>query len=164
MNPWLIAGSLGAVIVAFFLGIKTGERMERADWERREIAELTAANDKIVKLTAQYREIEARHAADLARVATNYQEKLDATRKQTAKLVADARAGALRLRDPAAREGTCGGAAAEAVAPAGRRDGEARGELSGEASAFLLALTGEADEVVKQLDACQQVVMKDRTP
>ena len=63
-------------------------------------------------------------------------------------------------------------ALSEAVdgAGAGRRDGGASGELpaapagllSGEASEFLVNLAADADDVARQLAACQQVIINDR--
>ncbi len=169
------AKALAAVALAALVGLAIygygrwqyarGEQAERAAWQQRENAELTAANARIVELSAAYRAREQQHAADLASASATYQESLQHEKATHDRTLVDLRSGALRLRVPLARRQTAAGErAAEAGAGAGRCDGETHAELSVAASEFLVGLASEADEVVHQLAACQAVVTADRKP
>lgn len=140
-----------------------GEQAERSAWLKRENAELTMANAKIKTLEEEYRKREAQHATDMAAVSTKYQQELAHVKADKDRVIADLRSGALRLRIAvaAARPGGGSAAAATGTAAAGC-DGEARAELSGAASEFLVGLANECDEVTHQLAACQAVIVKDR--
>lgn len=167
MNPWLLLGIVVAFVVSnlgsYFTGKSDGADGERLVWTQRENTELTAANAKIAKLHQEARDAEAAHAMAVNLISTTLQGETDAARAETERLKSAARAGTFRLRDPAAsRKDACRSAAAETPAGAGQRDEGKGTELSGAASAFLLELTGEADEVAKQLAACQAVVIDDR--
>lgn len=175
MNPYLLLG-IGVAFVlsnlaSYFTGKTDGRTHERAAWMERENTELAAANAKILELNSAARTKEAEHAAAVNLISTTYEGERNAARKETGRLIARARAGDVRLRDPAAgREKPCASGAVTPAPGPGERDGgkgadvptTAAGVLSGEASAFLVALTGEADEVVIQLTACQAVVTDDR--
>lgn len=170
MNPYLIIGALVAVIASFFAGQHNGARVERAGWLQRENAELVAANAKILQLEEKARAEEAAHAVALNKISADYQGALNDARAETKRLADAARTGGFRLRVHAACPGTAPGAAGAASAAPGGRDGPPAGELPGEAAAtlsgadaaFLIDLAGEADEVVRQLGACQAVVRADR--
>lgn len=141
-----------------------GEKAERAAWLARENAQLTKANAKIKALEEKYRQQEQDAADAIAVISTNYQKDLSNVKAEKDRVIAGLRGGTFRLRIPvAARFGAGRGTAAEVAAPACGRDGEARTELPIEASEFLVGLTSEADEVVKQLGACQAVINADRT-
>jgi prophage endopeptidase len=143
-----------------------GEVAERGRWQAKESKELSAANAEILRLTKLAQDLEAKRAAALAKASADYQKGLADGKRELDAAVAAARSGALVLRDPGRTTGACppGGAAAATEPGAGGRDGAKGGELSREASAFLLELTGEADAVAKQLTACQAVVRADREP
>jgi hypothetical protein len=137
-----------------------GRTVERTAWEQRENKQLQAANDRIIEFNAKYRNLERQSAVDMARVSADYQKELQHVQAQRDRARADLRAGK-RLLDPGARPAaTCGDRPADAGTAAERRDGAAPGELSGEASRFLLDLAAEADAVVVQLTACQQALVK----
>jgi hypothetical protein len=168
----LYLGLAAAVIAALWwlwsavdkAGYERGLAEERTKWESREAEELAAANALIEKLQREAREREQRHAAELADVSRRYQENLRNVEKARDAHIAALRAGALKLRDPEAPacEGAGGGGVPEAPAGAPGRDGPQGGELSAAASEFLLRLTAEADEVARQLQACQEIVRRDR--
>lgn len=165
-NPWIIVGFLLALIVvgagAYTKGHSDGVDGERVVWQKRENAELAAANAKIIELNKAARDAETVHAAAVNLISTTLQGQTNAARAETERLRAAARAGTFRLRDPAGRESTCPGGAPETGPTAGQRDGGQGAYLSAAAADFLLGLTGEADEVVAQLTACQGVVIEDR--
>lgn len=124
------------------------------------IAAKTAAEDRAVRL-------EQKAAEAQAKASKSYAKGVNDGKAKTARLVAAARAGALRLRDPGNQTGGCtagsnqAGAASPAGAAAGS-NGSKGAEFSSAASEFLLNLTGEADEIARQLTAAQQVIMSDR--
>lgn len=153
-------------------GVDKGKAEIRAEFSVRDaaaLAEAHAEKDRAIrdKEAAERKSLEAVTAA-----STNYQKGLTDGKKTVDAAVARARAG-FRLRDPGRTAGPAEcpadrGAPAGA-APAGR-DGAAGTELPGtasvvlsaEASEFLIRLAGEADDVVRQLNACQGVIMADR--
>ena len=172
--PWakllgavLLVAALVAAIYAYGqqqFGL--GEKAERTAWLARENTALTKANARIKELEDQARAREREHAQDMAAASAKYQEDLKHEKAAKDRAVADLRSGALRLRIPLAfpscPDGAGGsGRAAPGPSTAGR-DGEARAELSVQASEFLVGLASEADEVVHQLTACQAVVIADR--
>lgn len=135
-----------------------------AFYTKRDNAALAQSNLRIKALEEEARATERRHAADMAKVAGDLQKDLDDERTRNSGFIADVRAGRLQLRDPGAASAACGvgGAAGKAGTAAGSGDGAPSGLLSGSASEFLLGLAGEADAVVRQLGACQAVIIKDR--
>jgi hypothetical protein len=167
MNPYVIIGLIVAW-VASLAGVgywqnEAGHVDERTTWQTRENGELRTANATITALQEQARKSEHDHAAALATVSTDYERKLSDANKQRAADAAALRAGTLRLRDPNPTGlSTCGGLGAQIGAGAGRRDGPEGGELSEAAAEFLLGFASDADDVARQLAACQEVVVKDR--
>ncbi|WP_306602530.1 lysis system i-spanin subunit Rz [Azonexus sp.] len=155
----LFAG-LGFAIYGYGLvQFEQGKKAERTTWQQRENAELTAANARILELTAEARQAEQGHAAALAKASATYQENLQHEKATRDRTIADLRSGALRLRiELASRETAGGGAAGEGESSAGRCDGETHGELSPAAAEFLVDLASEADDVVHQLNAAQAVI------
>ena len=167
MNPYVIIGLLvawGASLVGVgWWQNDAGHVAERTTWQARENGELRTANATIKALQEQARKDEQTHAAALAAVSTDYERKLSDANKQRAADVAAIRAGTIRLRDPNPTGlRACGGLAAQVGAGAGRRDGPEGGELSEAAAGFLLEFASDADDVARQLTACQAVVVKDR--
>jgi len=115
-------------------------------------------------LEEKYRQQEHDAADALAVISSKYQEDLKHVKTEKDRVIAGLRDGTFRLRIPVAtRLGAYGGAASEVAFTACGRDGEARTELSVEASEFLVGLASESDEVVKQLGRCQDIIKADRT-
>ncbi len=140
-----------------------GVKTERLDWQARESNELREANNKITMLQEQARQKEADHAQALSLISSNYQKELNDANKQNKALTDAVRSGQLRLRDHNASCQSANRSDSGTVGPGtSRRDGGAGAYLSTEAAEFLLGLTGEADDVVRQLKACQAVVREDR--
>jgi len=159
----VVAAIIGAIYAYGDEQFGLGQKAERAEWLSRENTELTEANALIVALEEAAREKERQHALAMAAVSAQYQEDLRDEKATRDRVVADLRSGAQRLRIELARRETAGGSGtAEGSASAGRCDGETHAELSVAASEFLVGLASEADEVVRQLTACQAVVTADR--
>jgi hypothetical protein len=165
MNPYAIIAAL-LVWFASLAGIgywqnTAGRTAERVAWQERENTQLAEANAKIIELNLKARTEEREHADRLAAVSIKYQEDIRNEKRKAAVVIADLRAGIIRLRDPAAVQAR-GSGTGETSATSGRRDGHAGGELSPELAEFLVAEASRADEVARQLDACQAVVRADR--
>lgn len=140
-----------------------GEKAERSKWLERENAELVAANSKIKTLEDKYRQQEQDAATAIAVISSQYEKELHRVKTDKDRTIAGLRDGSVRLRIPVASAfNTSGGEAGATASGSGARDGGARAELSGAAAEFLVGLASEADEVVKQLGACQAVVNADR--
>lgn len=167
MNPYLIIALIAAWGVSLF-GVGAWQRhdgavTERTAWQTRENVEIRESGDKIKTLEEDARQAEQDKAMALASISTDYERKLSDANKQRAADAAAVLSGSLRLRDPSATGlRACGGLATETAAGSGKRDGGASGDLSGEAANFLLSLANEADDVARQLAACQRVVIEDR--
>lgn len=102
----------------------------------------------------------------MAKLDADYQKEIAdavATRERT---IADLRAGAIRVREHL----TCGPAkspfggspSGKAGTGTGVGDGSAQGGLSGADVELVLRIASEADEVVRQLTRCQQIIRDDR--
>lgn len=140
-----------------------GEKAERTACFGRDNAALTKANDRIKELEDQARAKEHEHAQAMATASSKYQEDLKHEKTAKDRAIAALRSGDLRLRIPVACPEGAGGSTTAAPGPGAiGRDGETRAELSVQASEFFVGLTNEADEVVRQLTACQAVVIADR--
>lgn len=162
------AATVGLLALLHFYGqhqFAQGEAAEHARWVVRENKALQAANAEISQLNQQARDQERQHAEAVAHISTQFQEQLHHVQSQKDSVIADLRAGAVRLRipvNPAATSAACSGIPAEAFASASRRDGETRADLSEAAAEFLIELASEADEVVHQLASCQTLLQADR--
>lgn len=166
-NPWVLLGALAAFVAsvtgAFFYGQNVGAEDERVEWQARENVEITAANRKILDLTEAARAQESLHAIELNAISTKYQEDLQNEKATRDRVVADLRNGSRVLRIPVTRTvETCGGEAGTASASTSGRDGEARADIHPAAAEFLVGLASEADAVVRQLAACQAMILQDR--
>lgn len=168
--PWVklisIAAAMVTVVVCIYgygkeqFGL--GEKAERSAWQERENAALTAANTRIATLEEQARISERDHAQAMADTSAQYQKELSDERATKDRVIADLRRGALRLRIPTTDHAAGGSSAAAHGTASLGGDGEARCELSVSASEFLVGLANEADEIVRQLAACQAVIAADR--
>lgn len=159
----LVAAVVAAIYAYGQQQFGLGEKAERTAWLARENTALTKANTRIKELEDQARAREREHAQDMAAASAKYQEDLKHEKAAKDRAVADLRSGALRLRIPVTCPDGAGGSGTAAPGPGTvGRDGEARAELSVQASEFLVGLASEADEVVHQLTACQAVVTADR--
>ena len=108
------------------------------------------------KAEADARAAERRFTQDMADIGSTHEEDRRDAEGVPAAVVADLRAGTLRLRDDLARCHT--DRLSDAATGAGQRDATA--ELRAEVAGDLVRVVRDADD---QLRACQAVVMADRT-
>jgi prophage endopeptidase len=171
MNP-LLLGKLVAVITLLAMigaGVAyvyhAGKISEREVWEKREAVQVAAANAKILELNEKYRALENDKAKALSIVSNAYEEKLNDAAKKKDRDVAAARSNAPQYQ---LRYATTSGACAdrsnttETPPTSPGHNGPAVATLPPEVAADLFALADDADAVVEQLTACQQVVIADR--
>lgn len=165
MNPWIILA-----IVLFWLASLLGAEQygnhargtkDDLKYQKRDNKTLSDANAKILELTTKY---DAEHAAHEQAIAAAdaklFKERKDA-QDITNQLISAARDGRLQFIDTASTDS--GGSKTEAIANSPGGSNAAQGsKLSGTSVAFLLNLTGEADDTARQLTACQAIVVDDR--
>lgn len=132
-----------------------------AECRAQKVDELTAANAKIKALNDAARDREAQHAAQMEAIGTWLAKETKDAEDRQRRAVAGARA--LVLRNQPACVGAGGNEAPAPGAPAGRGDGPAACELPATAVRDLLELVGDCDRGMRQLAACQAVVLKDRS-
>lgn len=161
-NPWLILG-VAATWAASLVGVgmwqnNVGHTAEKAAWQGQQISELKVANAEIVRLNNEARTRELQSAHDMDNLGRQYEQKLADSEARRKHDVDAARAGALRLQF----RGTCGaaseGAGSQTGASSGVGHGETTIELPREITADLYALADDADQVVRQLDSCQDAL------
>lgn len=165
IGRWLVVAALLASM-AFAAGVH--ERnigyKEGLDVSEKRLADQAKANAAAVSaLDAKYRKSEQDHKAALAAVGATYEKNLAAAKTRRDRDMADARSGSLRLSIPASCAGADGSATSAAGAAPGGGNGPARTELPREVTANLLALANDADDLARQLAACQQVIQSDRS-
>jgi len=138
-----------------------GRAEVQAFWDADKRAQVAAAT----ALDLKYRTQEAAMQASLTAVAEHYTQEATNALAKTDHLRRQLRAGAVRLSipsdcpaGPAERGDT-----PEATAIARSGNGGARANLLPEAADFLVGLAGEADAVVRQLTACQNILRAERT-
>jgi phage gp46-like protein len=108
-------------------------------------------------------QVEHKSAYDMYLISSAYQKGLTDGAATQASVVARIRSGDLRLSIPI-RPAAAGSGAPTAATAAGASgcNGQARAELSDQASEFLTGLLSEADAAVLQLGKCQAIVEKQR--
>jgi hypothetical protein len=167
MNQWVIIGLivfwLASILGAEQYGDHARGTKDDLAYQKRDNQTLTAANAKILELQTKYQQELLDHANNLTAIEAKHAKENKDAQNITNSLIADIRNGNLKLRDAEATSIPSGGRTTEqATGPACGCDGTQGGQLSGKASEFLLSLTGEADDTVRQLSACQAVIVEDR--
>lgn len=164
MNPWIL---LGVAIVwgLSLVGVgkwqrEDGRTAERVAWQARDNAALTAANATIQKLNDEARATEQAHTQRLAAISANIVKENQDAETRTRRAVAGARALVLR-QQPACPSAGAGSPATPATTASGG-DGAAACELPASTVRDLFQLVGDADTGMRQLGACQAVILSDR--
>jgi prophage endopeptidase len=158
---YLIAAVAGLVAIggAYVWGRYDGGEIVRAEVTKRDNESLKRALAQLDDAHTKLREQERAAAVHVAQVSADYQKELSNVRQTTRDRTAAVQRGDVRLRDPGSPSVVCPSPLPGTAPTPGGRDGPAPGDLSAETSRFLLELTGEADEVAKQLNACQRLLV-----
>lgn len=167
MNPWVLLGGIVAALVlsatSFFYGRSVEHTAMQLEITIRENNQIREANAKIMELQSLARAKERDWTTRLANVSSKYEKEIQDGKAQRDRDIAAALSGGIRLRIPTAPCVEAGRSSApEAPSSPGKRDGGATTELPREITANLLALADDADSIVRQLTACQAVVIEDR--
>jgi len=166
MRLYLIIGAVVACVVSIVVAgdwmYDAGATSERLVCQSNESERLRTALAEVSRMQKQVRDDDTKHAKDLAKVSTDYQEQLLNEKTINARRVADIRNGTLKLRQPPSIKPNGDSGVTPPGAGTARCDGEAEGEFSIETSERLYGYAEEADEVVLQLTACQAVIDADR--
>jgi hypothetical protein len=165
MNPWILLGITGAFLVgcttSFIYGNSVGTDSERIKWKDKESKEIVAANARIMELTGIARLVESKNAEALNEISKDYQEKLNHVSVEKEKFIASVRNGTIKLRIPSNSKAS-GSSASTVTTSTSGCDGETTAELPTEVSEFLYGEATRADEITEQLNACQEIIIKDR--
>jgi prophage endopeptidase len=158
----LAAAALAAV--CYLTGRSDGRALERSEWTEQQNSDLRTANQALDAAHTRNRQVEQEKAEALSKVSAGYQKGLKDGESKKSAALDDLQSGALRLRVNLAGCEAIGSATAKAAAGSVRRDGGAATGFLGQAdSAFLVAEANRADDIARQLTACQAVVRADRT-
>ena len=153
---------LVALVGAYVKGRNDGGKIVQADYAQRD---LKAANDYAQKereITEKYRSQEAQWQQQFVAASRSYQKGLARVETQRLADAAAVDAGRIRLLDPGTVGKACGDSPPSTTASTSGRNGSEGSELSGKAAKFLLSLASDADAVVRQLSACQQILSSER--
>ncbi|WP_426196209.1 hypothetical protein [Massilia sp. DWR3-1-1] len=155
MNPYALAGGLLLAIALCLGGASVGKRLERTEWQKKEIATAAAAQAELLAAQERYVRIQKFNEATARKASSDHEKAIsDLTRQYDAARAAIRAAGGLRV-SRAICAGPNDGAAA--AAGAGGPDGAAAGTvaLPADVEAKLLQLTQEADALAERLRALQ---------
>jgi hypothetical protein len=164
MNPTIL--KYAAVVIAitaaaygcYHHGVSTTTARYEAVIAKANAAHAKDLADKLAAARAE----EQSKAADMHAIDTqtiqDKQNEID-SRDST---IADLRAGSLRLRDHFTCSAGSDKRLPDVAATAGKRDAARQGGLQQADAEFLVRLASDADQVARQLQACQAVVRSDR--
>ena len=161
----LLVGALGTI--AYKLdsrGFERGKAQVEAQVAKRDNKALLEALDKLKLAQDRVRKLEDQNKTDLALAAENLKKGLDNAEKDKNAALAGVRDGAIKLRIQLANctSNSVRNSTGAAVSGGQHDNATTTGELSREASDFLIGEASRADKNTKQLAACQKVLIKDR--
>ncbi|WP_290872050.1 lysis system i-spanin subunit Rz [Aquabacterium sp.] len=164
MNPLAKYGAAVAITLASLYGAyRHGCTVTQAAADLATTKANAAHAAETISLQAQVRAAEHKATQDMAAIDAQHQKDIADERSKASATLASYRAGTLRLRDEFAP--TIG--PAQPVLPGvatstGKRDAAGTGGLQPAHVEFLVQIASDADQVAKQLAACQAVVRADR--
>lgn len=159
----IACGAVLAIGGAYFKGHSAGADSVHVAYLQRDTEAAQKSLSKIRELSEAVRSKEQQKAHELAKVSESYQRELAQNEARKNALLDDVVSGRIRLYVNTRKDGDSGKPAGETTASACRCDGREEGGFLGQAdTAFLVSEASRADQVVKQLGACQAVVRKDR--
>ena len=165
-SPYVWLGGLLILILAcgssYVSGRHDGVKITAAKYEAQQIVSDRSAADALARAAQSAKDIE--HASQTAQEAASatYQKELTNVTKIKDRVIAQLRAGSIRLRDPGAKYSLGANTLPSIGTTPGGCNGGAEAELSDSLAEFLTGEASRADGVVAQLQACQAVVKSDR--
>lgn len=164
LNPylWLVAilvlGAVGGG--AYYSGRTDGKKIERAEWQARELKAQQEAADALLAAQNNVERERKQHALAIASISTKYEERLQHVSKTKDRVIADLRSGGIRLRDPGSRYSIGINPVPGKTNPPGECDGKTERGLSIELAEFLAGEATRADTIVEQLTSCQALILE----
>lgn len=161
-NPWVIIGMLVLVISSYFYGHDQGGKEMLAAWN----AEKAEANAQAtLVLNAERDKAAAKERQQAANFRVAEARLLRETKKvqdEKAALMSTARTDGLFIDIDAAACSDGSGSMPSATGGAGNSDGRTRAKLPEQVAEGLIGIAADADEVVVQLQTCQQILKAER--
>ena len=173
LPPWAKWVGLALSVLAVVLSIygygqqqyKRGESACALPYLKRANQGLAEANALIVSLQKQVKQNETAHQLRLAALDKSLTEKANHEKAKDQAVIRDLRAGIVKLQysaKPTASEQANRGTASQVKPSPSGGDGTETSELPSTLAGDIYDLAADADQVVEQLNACQQVVIEDR--
>lgn len=163
--PWYIYVAI-ALVVYHFAAIRYYEGQARdecnAAWQKKEAAAEAAYQASLAQATQANADTKAKWKAKLSQVGVEYANALQEQADLRARDVAAAKSGALKLRYRPNSVQAGHPSSPQAPGPSAPSNDPGARELPPEIAANLYALADDADQVARQLAACQAVVSADR--
>ena len=161
--PFIVLGLclalwLGALYKAYSFGVSN----ERTRWQLVESKKMAALGEKIMQLNNKKYDIEQQRVKEMADLTANYQQEIKKNENKANAVLANVRAGAIKLRIATVRPASGAGAASQTGASIRIDSKETAAELSQQSAEFLIGQASAADQVVDQLTACQAQLLADR--
>jgi len=162
-SPWVIIGMLVLAISAYFYGHDQGGKQVLAQWN----AEKAEANAQAAKvLDGERAKAAAKERAQAANFRVAEARLLRETKKvqdEKAALMATARTDGLFINVEPTACSDSGSPVSSAASGSGDSDGRTRARLPDSVATGLIQLAADADEVVVQLQTCQQILKAERS-
>jgi len=153
---------LVALIGAYVKGRGDGGKIVQADYAQRDLKAAQDYAKKEREVTEKYRLQEENWQKQFVAASKEYQRRLANAETQKLADAAAVDAGRIRLLDPGTVGKACGDSPPSTTGSSSGRNGSEGSELSRASAKFLLGLANDADAVVMQLSACQQILLNER--
>lgn len=158
-NPWVIAGAVILVICSYFYGHHTGVQVTKAEWEAEKAATAIEAGKVLAAEQNKTAALEHLLANTQTKVEKVYVDKVRTVEVERKQFVDTARTDGLYINAECPDSSN----AVPSAAPSTSSDhGGTKARLSGEAAEALIAIAADADEIVHQLNACQEILKNER--
>jgi hypothetical protein len=158
-NPYVIVGALVLVICSYFYGHHTGVAVTKAEWEAEKATAAIEAGKALDKANKEVRELEHLLANTQNKVEKIYVDKVRTVEVEKKQFVDLARTDGLFI--DAACPDNSNPLPSAAPSPGGD-NGRTKARLSGETAEALITIAADADEIVYQLKACQEILRNER--
>lgn len=158
-NPYVIIGALVLAVCSYFYGHRTGVQVTKAEWEAEKAAAAIEAGKALDKANKEVRELEHLLANTQNKVEKVYVEKIRTVEVEKRQFTDMARSDGLFI-DAACPDNN--NTVPSATSSPGSGNGTAKARLSGETAQALITIAADADELVHQLTACQEILRNER--
>lgn len=155
-------GAILAVLAVLYGAYRHGVSTTNDRWQAKYNADIAAAHEATAKARAEVRGKELAAAQQQANIEAELLRRLDDAQSNADRIIADLRAGNLRLRSEFSKAVCAVAGVPDIAASAGQRDAACDGGFSEDHVRFLVQFAQRAQRVAEQLQAAQQVIINDR--